>query len=97
MTHRPMTDRVHAFAVEAMRETVKALLDDPSDLLDLDAEQTPEEVLRFYRAVCSDLSLHFNQICEELGTPAERLRLRQIEAGTYRPERGASSWPERSS
>lgn len=67
--------RILEFAVEAFRDDVEALLDDPRGVLE------PGDIhkhLSEMRRVSTDLGLDFDALVDELGTAFEVRRLRTI-------------------
>jgi hypothetical protein len=79
------TGRVLSYARASFAVDLENLLDDPSDLLHPWRALTPPEYLAEQRRLAHDLGLDYDGLIEQLGTPDERQRLRDIESGVIQP------------
>jgi hypothetical protein len=78
-----ISDTTALWAREAFRNEIANLLDDPSIGAD-------EQInFRELRIVARDLDLRFDVLVDELGSPYEIARFREIEAGQHKEKKDA--------
>lgn len=70
-----VSTRVYKFALEAFKNRLEALLDDPFGFDPDDIKGTIAE----YRGLAADLGLDFDAVCRDVGSNYELARLRKIE------------------
>lgn len=75
------TERVIAFATDAMRRTIEGLLDDPSWMVD-DPDVDPIIHIAEIRRTAEDLGMDFDLILAEIGSEYEIERLNRLEHGS---------------